>query len=221
MLPGLFFAGDLAVWHWSIKLTSIANATLFANAAPIFVGLVAWRFLGQRFTTLFVAGMILAIGGAGLLLWDSAHVQSTQLLGDVLGLVTALFYAAYLLSVAHARRRYSTPTIMLWSGIAGAAVLLPLAALSGESLVPLSAHGWLVLVGLALVSQAGGQSLITYTLAHLPTTFGAVSLLWQPVAAACLAWAFLGEPLGPRQLVGGFVVLAGIFLAQRAQSAAL
>src|SRR5262245_14598683 len=34
---GFFFAGDLAVWHWSIVLTSVANATLLANVAPIFV----------------------------------------------------------------------------------------------------------------------------------------------------------------------------------------
>lgn len=33
-LAGVFFAGDLAFWHWSINLTSVANSTLLANAAP-------------------------------------------------------------------------------------------------------------------------------------------------------------------------------------------
>ena len=41
---GLFFAADLAVWHWSITYTSVANATLLANLAPIFVTLASWLF---------------------------------------------------------------------------------------------------------------------------------------------------------------------------------
>lgn len=45
---GLFFAGDLAVWHWSIMLTSVTNATLLANWAPIFVTLAVWLLWGER-----------------------------------------------------------------------------------------------------------------------------------------------------------------------------
>ncbi len=48
MLTGFFFAGDLAVWHWSILLTSVAFATLLANVAPIFVTLTAWLFFRRR-----------------------------------------------------------------------------------------------------------------------------------------------------------------------------
>ena len=49
-LAGLFFAGDLAVWHWSIVFTSVANATLFANFAPIFVTFGAWLLFQERIT---------------------------------------------------------------------------------------------------------------------------------------------------------------------------
>ena len=72
-----------------------------------------------------------------------------------------------------------------------------------------------MLLGLALVSHAGGQSLITYALAHLPAAFSSVSLLLQPAAAAVLAWALLAEPLGALQAIGGVVVLAGILMARR------
>ncbi|HSK38859.1 MAG TPA: EamA family transporter, partial [Arenibaculum sp.] len=64
-------------------------------------------------------------------------------------------------------------------------------------------------------SHAGGQSLIAYALAHLPAAFSSVSLLLQPAAAAILAWALLGEALGPWQAAGAVIVLAGIFLARR------
>ena len=95
-------------------------------------------------------------------------------------------------------------------------VLLPIALASGDVLLPHSAHGWAVLLGLALFSHAGGQSLIAYALAHLPASFSAVGLLAQPVGAAVLAWAMLAEPLGWLQALGGAIVLAGILLARRA-----
>jgi drug/metabolite transporter (DMT)-like permease len=68
-------------------------------------------------------------------------------------------------------------------------------------------------VALALVSHVGGQSLITYALGHLAASFSSVSLLWQPVIAALIAWPLLDEPLRGIQMLGGLVTLAGIALA--------
>ncbi len=93
-------------------------------------------------------------------------------------------------------------------------VLLSVALLAGENLLATRLYGWAMLAGIALVSQIGGQSLITYALAELPAAFS-VRLLLHPVAAALLAWAILGEALGWWQALGGAVVLAGIVLARR------
>jgi drug/metabolite transporter (DMT)-like permease len=97
-----------------------------------------------------------------------------------------------------------------------ALALLPAAIASGDVLLPQTASGWSILLGLALISHAAGQGLIAYALAHLPASFSAVSLLLQPVLAALFAWTLLGEALGVMQLAGGVVVLTGIALAQRA-----
>ena len=214
-LAGLFFAGDLASWHWSIKYTSVANATLLANFAPIFVAPLSWLLFGERFTRTFVLGLVLAIAGAIVLMGQSVRLSMDALFGDALGLVTAMFYGGYILAVGRLRSEFSTATIMTWSGVVTALALLPLALLSGESLVAGTAWGWAMLLGLALFSHAGGQSLIAYALAHLPASFSSVSLLVQPAAAAVLAWALLGEPLGPWQASGAAIVLLGILLARR------
>jgi len=68
VLAGLFFAADLAVWHWSIVLTSVANATLLSNLAPIFVTLAAWVLFGRRPIGLFLVGLATALGGVTLLI---------------------------------------------------------------------------------------------------------------------------------------------------------
>lgn len=212
---GLFFAADLAVWHWSIRFTSVANSTLLANFAPVFVTFAAWALFGHRPTRLFVAGMALALAGAITLMGESLALDPEHLKGDALGMTTAAFYAGYILSVSRLRARLPTVTIMAWSGLVTTLALLPVALLSGESLIPPTPRAWAVLLGLALVSQVAGQSLIAHALAHLPAGFGSVALLLQPAVAAVLAWALLAEPLSLWQAAGGVVILAGIWLARR------
>ncbi|MGQ0524569.1 MAG: DMT family transporter, partial [Betaproteobacteria bacterium] len=142
---GLFFAGDLAVWHWSIVLTSVANSTLLANLAPIFVTLAAWWLFGQRPAVLFMTGLAAAMTGVTLLIGADFRVSGQALLGDALGVVTALFYAAYQLTVTRLRGTLSTAHIMACSSAIMAAALLPIALLSGDQLVPDSGGGWLKL----------------------------------------------------------------------------
>jgi drug/metabolite transporter (DMT)-like permease len=214
---GVFFAGDLALWHSSLLLTSIAASTLEANLAPIFVTLAAWALWDERPRL----GFLLALGGAfcGMLLilvpklGGGAHA----LVGDALGVGTACFYAAYILAVARLRARHGTGSVMFYTTIVFTLLLLPLAV--AQKFLPDTLHGWLLLAGCALVAQVVGQSLIAYALAHLPATFGSVGLYVQVVAAAVYARLILGERLAPVQLVGGVIVLAAIALARTAQAA--
>ncbi len=215
MLAGLFFAGDLGVWHLSILYTSVANATLLANLAPIFVAIGGYLLFGQRVTPLFLLGMVTAMAGAFVLVGPSFAAGGRQLAGDALGVLTAAFYGAYFLAIKHLRDSRSTAVIMAASTTVTAAVLLPVAAATGEAMLPGSASGWMVLAGLALVCQVGGQSLIAYAMAHLPASFSAVSLLIQPVMATLYAWVLLGEAVGAAQIIGGVIVLAGIYIARR------
>ena len=213
---GFAFAGDLAFWHASIQLTSVANSTLLANLASIFVTLAAWLAFGQRPTRQFLAGLAAALVGVALLVRTSLEFAASGLLGDALGVVTAVFYAGYILAVKALRDRGEAALrLMAISTTLTAIILLPVALASGEQMLPASAHGWLVLLGLALVSHAAGQGLIAYALAHLPAQFSSVSLLFQPVMAAVFAWVLLAEPLTPLQIVGGVIVLGGIYLARR------
>jgi len=216
LAAGFAFAGDLAFWHTSIKLTSVANSTLLANLASIFVTLAAWMFLKHKPTRLFLAGLAAALIGVGLLVHTSLTFSSTGLLGDALGVVTAMFYAGYILAVKGLRDRGETTLhLMAVTSTITALFLLPVALASGEQMLPSSAFGWWMLVGLALISHAAGQGLIAYALAHLPAAFSSVSLLFQPVMAALFAWLLLSEGLVPLQIAGGIVVLFGIYLARR------
>ena len=216
LAAGFAFAGELAFWHSSINLTSVANSALLANLASIFVTLAAWIFLRQRPSGVFLAGLAAALVGVALLVHTSLELSASRVVGDALGVVTAMFYAGYILAVKALRDRGETTLyLMAVTTTLTALLLFPAALASGEPMLPQSAYGWWVLIGLALISHASGQGLIAYALAHLPAAFSSVSLLFQPVMAALFAWVLLSEALVPLQILGGLVVLAGIYLARR------
>jgi len=214
---GVFFAGDLALWHLSLMRTSIAASTLEANLAPLFVVLLGWLLWRERPRPRFLLALALALAGLGLMVLPKLTAPHRALDGDLLGIGTACFYAAYIIAVARLRTRHPTGVIMLWTTLIFTVLLLPLTV--GERMLPVSAHGWAVLVGLALIAQLFGQGLIAYALAHLPAAFGAVALYTQPIASALYAWLLLGERLAPVQIAGAVVVLGAIGLARSAVSA--
>lgn len=218
-LVAFFFTGDLAVWHWSIKLTSVANATLLGNFAPAFVAFFGWLLWRERVPRSLFFGMAVAFGGLILLMHGRTAPTQTggefPALGNALGLLTAAFYAAYMLSAKRVRVDFSSATLMVWSGVFCCIFLLFLALVQGGDFLPATTRGWLVLLALAVVTHAIGQSLITYAIAHLSATFSSIGLLIQPVVSAFFAWLLLGEIIGAPQIAGGALVLTGIWLARR------
>lgn len=215
---GAFFAGDLIVWHLGIMLTSVANATLFSNLAPVFVALGAWALWGLRPSPRFAVALAVALAGAVVLMGGAPEFSFDRLAGDGLSVASGAFYGAYLLTVGRMRASVSTAVLMLAGGAVGAALTLAAACALGEAVWPDTARGWAVVLGLAGLSQVAGQGLIAWGFKHLPASFGAVVLLVQPVVAALLAWALFGESLGMVESLGAAVVLLGIHLARRANA---
>lgn len=217
LLPGLLFAGDLFFWHLSIQYTTVANATLLSNFAPVIVTLGAWLVLREKISPAFLVALLVSFCGALMLVGASFQLGGDYVFGDLLAFTTAMFYGAYMIAVAKLRGRHGTQEIMLWSSLVSGLALLPMVWIMGESLWPATLTGWAILFGLAWLSHALGQGLIAYALGHLPASFSSLVVLVQPVAAAFFGWLWLGEGLQPLQIAGGIVVLGGILLARRAQ----
>jgi drug/metabolite transporter (DMT)-like permease len=214
-LAGLLFVGDLALWHWSLQLTSVANSTLLANLAPVFATLGARFFLGERLSMLFLIGLATAVFGGVLLVQGDLNLDQGRHLGHILAVAAAVFYAAYLLHVKRLRSRFSSLTIMAWSGLVACPGFFLLGLISQETLLPLTLGAWGTLLALGLVSHLGGQTLIAFSLGQLPASYASVGLLLQPVIATGLAWILFQEPLGFVQGIGAAIILLGIALATR------
>ncbi|MDR9807542.1 DMT family transporter [Rhizobium hidalgonense] len=220
ILPGVMLSLDLAAWHLSITMTSVANATLLANLAPVFVTVIAFLFFKARIGRVFLLGLALALAGVVVLKGGPAAIGNGDLHGDGLAMIAAFFYGCYILALGSLRSRFDTRRIMLWSTASAAVCIFPVAFFIEGHMLPATVYGWSMVFGLAFISHAGGQAAITYALAYLPPAFSSLTLLLQPVVAAILAWALLNEAIGPMQALGAAVVLAGIMVARTSRSPA-
>ena len=220
LLPGLCFALDLGIWHWSFEFTSVANSTLAVNFAVILVALIGWLWFKERFNWRFPVGALLALTGMVLMVGFSFVGTSQSWIGDLMGLGCAFFYSAYQLTSKAMLRHYRVSVVMTFGTGAAAVFLLLGAALSPGRLLPVTAAGWLCVVGLALVSQVLGQGLIAFGMRCLPVGLVSVVLVLQPVFAALLGWMILGQSLSLTQVFAGGLVMLGIYVARRGSTCA-
>lgn len=213
LLAGLFLAGHFATWISSLSYTSVSASVTLVASQPLWVAVLSWLFLGLAPSFLVLLGALVAVAGGALIGFGDFGGGSAPLLGDGLALAGALFAACYLLLGRSAQRRGLA--LRHYIGLAypfAALVLLPLPALAG---LPYLAYGpetflWLAL--LALVPQLIGHTSINYAMTRLPPTLVATALLLEPVGASAAALLLFGERPSFTTLLGGALLLLGVFL---------
>ena len=209
---GVFFALDLASWHVGIAATKLGNASLFGNAGSVI--LMAWGLIAARRAprVLELAAILAALAGAALLMGGSLEISHASFVGDLFCLLAGLFYAVYILLLRPARARLGQFSLLFWSTLTGLPILLAVAALLGERIVP---HDWTPLLILAMSSQVMGQGLLIYSLKNFTPLVIGLALLTQPAVSALTGWLAFGETLGAGDVLG-MVLLAGALAMAKA-----
>ena len=214
LVSGIFFALDLICWHWSIKLTTVSKATFLSNLAPIVVIIFSLIFLKERFSKFFYLAALLSMVGMLMLLGESFKFNKSQFIGDLLGVLTAVWYGSYIVTISQLRKKYNSTSIMFLSGIVTAIILLIVSILFEQSLIPQSLFTITIIFLLGFICQFMGQSFITYSLAYLSASLSSLCLLIQPIAATVLAYFFFQEKLTTIQFFGSALILIGIYIAR-------
>lgn len=209
MLGGLFFAADLAAWHYGILRTKLANATLFGNSSSLLFALYGFVMLRVLPRPAQAVALVLAAVGAALLLGSSYELSPEHLTGDLFAILAGLFYTFYLIAVDRARKAMAPMPVLALSSLAGTVPLLLLALALGEKVVPTD---WTPLLLLALGSQVFGQGLLVYAMGHMsPVTVG-VALLTQPIVTAIIGWTIYDERLAAADFAGALLIGAALVL---------
>lgn len=214
---GIFFALDLAAWHVGIQTTKLGNASLFGNSGSIILmawGLIALRRLPRKAEAL---AFLAAIGGAAILMGRSLEIDAASLHGDLFCLLAGFFYAFYILLLGSARASLGNWSILFWSSVCGAPILLGTATLMGEQVWP---HNWLPLIALALGSQVIGQGLLIYSLRHFSPLVIGLALLTQPAISVLAGWFAFDETLGLLDALGMAMVAAALVIVRAGEKGA-
>jgi drug/metabolite transporter (DMT)-like permease len=209
-----FFAMSVGIFHIALDYTAAANAAFLGNMAPISVGVITLVFLKDRLPRLFWPGVAVALAGAALIVFGTSGIGQINT-GDLIVLSNSLVWALYQIITARARVRISTLTwVWLVVGIS-TIYLVPLCLLSGYHLTDYATPTILAMIGSGLVSQAGGFIGYNFALGHISAARVSVVNLLQPVVTAVFAFLLLAEDFGGWRLVGGALVIAGVYLVNR------
>lgn len=218
----MFFATDLWVWHRSIDYIGPGLATLLGNFQVFFMMLAGVVLLHQRPHPRQLVAVPLALFGLALIVGVDWSVLAPEYrLGIVFGLITALMYAGYMLTLREARARsaHRSPVREV------AVVSLLTAALLGMSAVTedvslaiptLADAGWLVSYG--ILSHTLGWLLIAASLPRVSATEAGLALLLQPTLSFVWDVVFFARPITAIELTGAAIVLIALYLGSGTQS---
>lgn len=206
---GLFIVG--------LDYTTAGHSALIVASGPILVLLLARAHNLEKVTRAKLIGMAICFAGVAILVaGEELHRRAGTWVGDSITLGGTFGFALYTVLAKKVARQYDTISMNTFANLAGAIFLLPMSVREAVRLhwASVGAIGWLGLAYTVFVSSVGAYLIFFWALAHLPASRLAVFTYVEPPLAALLAVLLLGESLTKALLIGGVLILAGVYLAE-------
>jgi drug/metabolite transporter (DMT)-like permease len=211
-LPGILFGLSFLSGFASVKMTSIANATLITTVQPILVLFVAPKLFGERIRARQLMYSAFSMAGVLLVVLAAASTSGAKLSGDLMALLNVVIWTVYF--ILSKKRRVAG--IHSWSYLAAVFLwasffILPFGVVASNDLGAMESLDWVYVVAMAIGPGLVGHGLMTWAQSHVDVTLASLLGLMSPVISTVAAWFVFGESLTPWQIVGAAVVLS--FLA--------
>lgn len=211
----LFFA----LQNLGLYYTSAVNAGLILGSIPVFTLLFSALFLGEKLSSTRIVGVICSVSGVSLIVLTGspAGAGSFPILGNMLLLGSAVAWALYTVKGKSLLR--SLPQHVVTAGSVSFGLLFLLLFLPLEarfvSYQPLSAATWLAVGYLGFFASGAAFFLWNHGLKSVSAAEAGTYTNLSPVVAVVTAAILLGEPIGLSHLVGGSMVIIGVYFAGR------
>ncbi len=210
-VAGLCLAIDMALWATGIMVSNAAMPTLVGNLAPLWVGIGAYLFFKERQSSKFWIGLIVAFIGVTFLIIQDLFQPNGIFKGLIFGLLAGIFYAAFMLFVQTGRKQLNTISFLFISSLSTTIFLGIFMLLQGLEFTGFSVKAWILFIIMGICIQAGAWFLINFAQGYLSASVVTPTLLIQPVLAGIIAFFMLGEELSIWQIMGGVIVIIGIY----------
>lgn len=211
-IASFFLSVDFSAYYLAMNYAPMTNVSLLNNLSPIFVALINWGVFKQKPTKNIIIGIILSIAGLIILI---GFDTTSSIEGSYIALLSAIFYATYIIIAAPAVREISPLQVNLYLTMyCSIFCFLFMFAQSSTIIVP-TLEQFKYLTINSLFSQVIGQSLVMFSLQRLSTGVVSITLLLEPVAVMILSWLLFNEMLTPLQMCGAGIVFFSIFISKR------
>jgi len=210
-----FLALHFALWITSLSYTSIASSVILVTCHPAFVAVISYFLWHEVLNRLTIGGMVIAFAGMVLINYGGLTFGPQAILGDVLALIAGFAMGGYLIIGGQLKSRIEILPYLALIYTGAAVILLMATAGFGYSFTGYSGTTYLMMVLLAVVPQLIGHSSFNLAVRMIPVTLVSVAILGEPVGATLLGYFILDEVPTAKELIGGVLILAGIFIVLR------
>ena len=209
-IAGVFLAFHFILWFESLNYTSVASSTVLVTLQPIFALAGTYLFFKENISLKAIVATIVAISGSVLIAWGDFKVSGDAFYGDVLALIACALVTGYFLFGQEVRKQLSLITYTMVVYSVSTIVLFVYVLVTGQSFGPYNLNEWVLFLLLAIVPNLLGHNLFNWAIKYVSTNVISISILFEPIGAAILAFFVFGESLSFSQLIGGAVVIVGI-----------
>ena len=216
-ISGICLAAHFITWIQSLKFIPVATSTFLVTTSPIWVALFSFFFLKETVGKKQFFGILIAIGGAGIVLSTSPEnsVSSEGLLGETLAVIGAVSIAIYFVIARSLKEKIDLRVFVFLAYLFASFVVIIWMLIENTESIMIPNDAWVFLIALALGPQVIGHTIFNWAVRRLPATTVSTAILGEPIFASILAWWWLSEKIDPVSAIGFITIVIGILISTR------
>jgi len=223
-LSGLFLALHFATWITSLEYSSVTSSAVLVSTTPLWVALASLLLFKENIRKLYWVGLFCAL--IGVVIVSLPFTENSDYLrdkvvkglpiinkGSLLALAGALFGTGYILIGRQIRKTISMPVYAAVTYTASTIFLLLMVFYTKASFFGYTSNVFILMIMIGLIPQVIGHSSYNWALKYISASVISIALLGEPIGASFQAMLFIGETPGINEIIGGALILIGIYVA--------
>ena len=211
VIIGILLGAHFGFWISSVKATSVAASVLLGTCHIVYVSIIGWVVFGEKLHSRGIIGTVIALAGIIILFWGDLVEDPGNFKGNFLAFISGILAGLYYLGGRKHRRNISLPTYAFVVYLSSAIIMWFVVIIQGLEYKSMPNSELQLFFLMALVPTLLGHTMQNWALAFLPAYIISITLLAEPVGSGLLAWYIFNEVPSLGVLVGGLIVLVGVY----------
>ena len=211
VIIGILLGAHFGFWISSVKATSVAASVLLGTCHIVYVSIIGWLVFGEKLNSRGIIGTVIALAGIIILFWGDLVEDPGNFKGNFLAFISGILAGLYYLGGRKHRRNISLPTYAFVVYLSSAIIMWFVVIIQGVEYNSMPNSELQLFFLMALVPTLLGHTMQNWALAFLPAYVISITLLAEPIGSGLLAWYIFSEVPSLGVLLGGLIVLVGVY----------